>query len=63
MRTSLLVLWLSGCASLGPRTWRPDQHMDVLAECRAACSPRGMGVYEPYTGRCECAVPLLKEAL
>ena len=61
LSTVLVLTQLGGCVSFSPRTWRPDQHMEVLAECRSACAGR-MQEYEPYTGRCECAVPVFNKS-
>lgn len=55
----VIAFLLSGCVSYGPRAWRPDQHMDMMAECRSACGDR-MTAYEPYNGRCECAPKIIR---
>ena len=57
----LLATGLGGCAS-GPRDWFPEQHQEMLRSCRAACRGK-MQSYEPYTGECTCATPILTRRL
>ena len=51
----LLLAALSGCVSMGPTDWRADQHVMVMRQCRVACHPGRMAVYESMDGSCACA--------
>ena len=44
----------SGCVSLGPSDWRPEQHAVVMRVCKVACHPGRMLRYDSTDGSCEC---------
>lgn len=51
----LVLFFLSGCISLGPADWRPDQHIQVMRACQAMCAKAGGAKgYTIMDGECEC---------
>lgn len=52
----LFFLWcLSGCVSMGPADWRPEQHVMMMRSCQVMCSKAGGAKgYSIVEGDCQC---------
>lgn len=50
--TVFAVMLLAGCVTV--KHWTPEQHQDMMRECRVICTKGNVKAYDPTVGECTC---------